>query len=101
MKPNYKYTVGGDDIIISPEEHEKIVAGVKRGQSQFWLREETLMLNMAITWHVQETNEPTEPQQEEMDKKLKLEPPKWTSPSPEQIEKIKKMREDFNKKHGW
>lgn len=93
MNSNYKYKVGGDEFILSPEEHKAIIDGVKKGQSQFWLREGTLMVNMSITWHVQETNEPTESQQEEMDKQLKLESPKWEAPAPEEVDRRKKILE--------
>lgn len=95
MKSNYKYKVGGDEFILSQEEHDGIVNGVKNGQSQFWLRNGTLMINMSITWHVDQTNTPTREQQEKIDRQIKLNPPKYIPPTPLDIERRKKMVENW------
>jgi hypothetical protein len=96
MKSNYKYKVGGDEFILSQEEHDGIVNGVKNGQSQFWLRNGTLMINMSITWHVTQSNDPTMAQREEMDNRLKLNPHKQEELSEKEIEQRKAIL-DLNK----
>lgn len=95
MKSNYKYKVGGDEFILSQEEHDGIVNGVKNGQSQFWLRNGTLMINMSITWHIDQTNLPTVMQQEEMDNQLKLTGDKWVVPSDEESERRKNILDSY------
>lgn len=99
MKSNYKYKIGGDSFILSPEEHEKIKSGVMAGKSQFWLREGELMINMSLAWHVSPTNEPTEAQQAERDNQLRLEPPKWREPTTEDIERRDKIMRGWKIKY--
>lgn len=54
---NYKYSTTDGPRIVTPQEHEYIVAGIHMGRQQFWLRNKTMMINMAFVTGVKETSE--------------------------------------------
>lgn len=94
---NYRYKIGGEDIILSSAEHEKITKGVKEGKSQFWLRDMKLMINLALAWTITQTSTLTSEQEKDKENQLKLSTPQYRQPTKEELARRKKQKEDWLK----
>ncbi len=97
---NYRYKIGGEDFILSHDEHEKITKGVKEGKSQFWLRGGTMMINLALAWLVTPTQILTSEQEKEKEKILRLEAPRYTPPTAEDLARREKMSGKWKRSFG-
>jgi len=98
---NYRWNFIGQHFILSREEHEKILAALDKGAKQLVLRNGRLGMNLASPYLFNETNELTDEQEEARIKTMRLDAPPYQSPSPEDIERRRKMNEEFKKKMGW
>lgn len=97
---NYRYRVDGTDIVVSPEENDRIKEEIKNGKSIVYLRNDGLAINVNFIRYIKETDQLTDEQEKVRDESLKLESPKWIPPTKEDIERRKKMMEDWKKKHN-
>jgi len=96
---NYKYQVGDETIILSNEEHYKVVNAQQGGVGRvLFLRDGSLGINPAHIKSITETNQLTAPQEKEKQEKMKftLEAPKLD------VSRIlAKMRKELTEKLGW
>lgn len=75
---NYRYRVDNADIIVSPEEDQKIKNDIKAGKSICFLRNDMLAINVNFIRYIKETDSLTEEQEHNREEVKKL---------PEQTEK--------------
>lgn len=71
---NFKYKVEEREIVLTPEEHQKVQEATSTGKTLIFLRNGTLALNISFIRWIKETDEMTEAQQKERDEVLKIAP---------------------------
>ncbi len=92
---NHRYHFINEDYIVSLEEHQYILNSLKQGKTQIILREGKLILNLSLGFAATETDKLTDDQEIQKSKTLKLEGQKYIPPTPLDIERRKKMMEDW------
>lgn len=99
---NYRYKIKGEDIIVSYEEHQKILTGQEEGADMVYLRNGKLGVNPKKIDFFKETNLLTEEQEEEREKSLKLsEARDMEQPNPAMSAKVQEGKAELYKKMGW
>ena len=91
---NYNYRVDDANVILSPEENEKVKEAIKAGGSMIYLRGDTLAINANFIRYIKETDNLTIPQEEERSKRLMLTSEEHI-PTEEERQKRKKLNEEF------
>ncbi len=67
---NFKYRVDNADIILSPQENEKVKADIKAGKTMSYLRDDKLAINVNFIRFIKETGEMTPFQEENQYKRI-------------------------------
>ncbi len=75
---NYLYKTIDNEIIVSEEEHQKILEAQKQGKNVIYLRNGKLMINLNFVGYVKETDELTDEQLKQKQELLRLPPEKET-----------------------
>lgn len=73
---NYKYKTIDKEIIVSEKEHKKITEIQNSGKQVIYLRNGSLMINMAFVGYIKETEDATDEQITQQEEYLRLSPEK-------------------------
>ena len=92
---NYRYRVDDADIVLSPEENDKVKAAIKAGGSLVYLRGDSLAINANFIRYIKETDHLTLPQEEERDARLRIGNRENGQPTEEDRMRRKKLNEEF------
>jgi len=90
---NYRYRIDGEDVIVSAEEHAKILDGIKNKINLIVLRGGKLGINPVFIRKMTETDTLTNEQEEARKKTLQLNAPAYQPPLSEDMGRIKKIHE--------
>jgi hypothetical protein len=96
---NYRYRIDGEDVIVSGEEHAKILEGAKNKVNLVILRGGKLGISPAFIRKMTETETLTDEQEESRRKTLRLEAAAYQPPTAKELERRQKMHEEYRKSH--
>ena len=97
---NWRYTYNKEDMIVSNEEHQQILEGIRQKGTLVILRGGKLGINPAFVRKFVETQQLTDEQEVQRTKQLSLEERPYQAPTPSEREANRKKHDEFMMKFG-